>query len=151
MLWQVGIGFGIMVGIALDLAFFDVSVEYYGYAGVNWRLMLGSAAIPALLVMAIVFLCPESPCLHLSRGNHKKAFRSMQLLRKTNLQAARDLFLAYSLSLEEQNAQRGNGFFSLFAQLFTVPRNRRAMYAAQITMFMQQVRFSPPPRQLCII
>lgn len=54
------IAFGIFVGYAADLAFYHVP-DSSGITGLNWRLMMGSACLPAIIVVCFVFLCPESP------------------------------------------------------------------------------------------
>lgn len=59
MMWQMFTAFGIMVGYAADLAFYHVP-DVPHITGLNWRLMLGSAGFPALLVMSQVFFCPVS-------------------------------------------------------------------------------------------
>lgn len=133
MMWQMWTAFGIMMGYVMDLAFYYV--PDHGIEGLNWRLMLGSALIPALLVCAQVLWCPESPRWHLSRGEVSKAYECMRLIRNSEVQAARDLFYAHVLLLEEEELKRGN---LRIAELFTVPRNRRASMASFIVMFMQQ-------------
>jgi hypothetical protein len=52
--------FGIFVGYAADLAFYHVP-DKSGITGLNWRLMMGSACLPAIIVVCFVFFCPESP------------------------------------------------------------------------------------------
>lgn len=52
--------FGIMVGYAADLAFYKVP-DKHNITGLNWRLMMSSAMLPAVIVVCFVFLCPESP------------------------------------------------------------------------------------------
>ncbi|AOW07345.1 and other transporter-domain-containing protein [Yarrowia lipolytica] len=133
MMWQMWTAFGIMMGYVMDLAFYYV--PDHGIEGLNWRLMLGSALIPALLVCVQVIWCPESPRWHLARGEISKAYECMRVIRNSEVQAARDLFYAHVLLLEEEELKRGkNRFF----ELFTVPRNRRASWASFIVMFMQQ-------------
>lgn len=58
MMWQMWTAFGIMFGYVADLAFFQVPDKPH-ITGLNWRLMLGSAGFPALLLCLQVFLCPE--------------------------------------------------------------------------------------------
>ncbi|TBU25760.1 hypothetical protein BD311DRAFT_808927 [Dichomitus squalens] len=135
MMWQTWTAFGIMIGYVMDLAFQNVS-DPSGITGLKWRLMLGSAGIPALFVALQVFFCPESPRWYMKKGRHAKAFESLRRLRHTDVQAARDLYYMHVL-LEAENeisALTGNKFL----QLFTVPRNRRAVLASSIVMFMQQ-------------
>lgn len=124
-----------MLGYIADLAFYGVR-DVSGIVGLNWRLMMGSAALPAIVVFTFVFLCPESPRWYMSRGNHVKAFDSMSKLRYNKVQAARDIFYMHTL-LEAEKGTTVLGK-SKVKEMFTVHRNRRAMQASQILMFMQQ-------------
>ncbi|TFY64940.1 hypothetical protein EVG20_g5772 [Dentipellis fragilis] len=137
MMWQMWTAFGIMLGYAADLAFYKVPNRPH-ITGLNWRLMLGSAGLPAFALMAQVFFCPESPRWLMSKGRYDKAFESLVRLRHSPLQAARDLYLFPDihvlLETERELTQNRNRFL----ELFTVPRNRRATLAALIVMFMQQ-------------
>lgn len=85
--------------------------------------------------MTQVFLCPESPRWLIGQGRYDKAFESLVRLRKSKLQAARDLYYIHVLLEVEKEIQSGR---NLFIELFTVPRNRRATLASTIVMFMQQ-------------
>ncbi|GAA6016986.1 hypothetical protein JCM11491_006120 [Sporobolomyces phaffii] len=134
MQWQVWTAFGIMLGTVSSLAFYGVP-DSSGIVGLNWRIMLGSAAFPAFLVMAQVWLCPESPRWLIGRGRYADAYESLCRLRHTKLQAARDLFMINALLEEEANIATGR---LAIVELFTVPRNRRAALASGIVMFMQQ-------------
>jgi len=60
MMWQMWTAFGIMMGYVMSLAFFHVRDTKH-IRGLNWRLMLGSAGVPALFVLAQVYFLPESP------------------------------------------------------------------------------------------
>lgn len=135
MQWQMWTAFGIMVGYAADLAFYGVP-DKPNIQGLNWRLMMGSAMLPAVIVFTFVFLCPESPRWYMSKGRHEKAYRSMCKLRYNKLQAARDVFYMHTL-LEAENESMKLGQNKV-KEMFTVPRNRRAMQASEIVMFMQQ-------------
>lgn len=125
-----------MVGYAADLAFYNVS-DRHGITGLNWRLMMGSACLPAIIVVCFVFLCPESPRWYMSKGRHAKAYQSLVAVRYNKVQAARDVFYMYTL-LEAEKASVTLGGNKI-REMFTVPRNRRAMQASEIVMFMQQV------------
>jgi hypothetical protein len=127
---------GIMVGYAADLAFYKVP-DRPNITGLNWRLMMGSALLPAVIVFTFVFLCPESPRWYMSKGRHEKAYRSMCKLRYNKIQAARDVFYMHTL-LEAENESMTVGQNKV-KEMFTVPRNRRAMQASEIVMFMQQI------------
>ncbi|GAA5939641.1 hypothetical protein JCM3775_002075 [Rhodotorula graminis] len=136
MQWQVWTAFGIMLGTVASLAFYKVpDPTSAAITGLNWRLMLGSAALPAFFVMAQVYFCPESPRWLIGRGRYGDAYKSLCRLRHTKLQAARDLFLINALLEEEANIATGK---SAIVELFTVARNRRGALGAGIVMFMQQ-------------
>ncbi|KAM0286087.1 hypothetical protein ACHAQH_001095 [Verticillium albo-atrum] len=131
MQWQMWTAFGIMVGFAVDLAFFQVADE-----NLKWRLMLGSTTVPALIVCALAFLCPESPRHYMRKGKHLQAYQSMCKMRMTKVQAARDLF--YANALLEVEARKVGHSGNKLAKLFKVRRNRNAMMASEVVMFMQQ-------------
>lgn len=44
--------------------------------GLNWRLMLGSACLPAFFVMAQVYFCPESARWLIGKGRCRSLFFS---------------------------------------------------------------------------
>ncbi|KAI0075386.1 hypothetical protein K474DRAFT_1664337 [Panus rudis PR-1116 ss-1] len=134
MMWQMWTAFGIMIGNAMDLAFYHVKDTAH-VKGLNWRLMLGSAGVPALIIMTQVFACPESPRWLISKGRYDKAYESLLRLRHSPIQAARDLYYIHVLLEAEKEIESGR---NRFLELFTVPRNRRALLASTIVMFMQQ-------------
>jgi sugar porter (SP) family MFS transporter len=134
MQWQMWTAFGIMVGYASDLAFYYVP-DKHNITGLNWRIMMASAMLPAVIVCCFVFMCPESPRWYLSKGRHHSAFKSMIRLRHNKIQAARDIFYMVELLKAEESVQMGQ---NKLLELVRVPRNRRAMLASEIVMFMQQ-------------
>lgn len=73
----------------------------------------------------------------MSKGRHYKAYESMCKLRYLKVQAARDTFYMQTLLQAESEIQIGR---NKILELITVPRNRRALVASEIVMFMQQVR-----------
>jgi hypothetical protein len=75
----------------------------------------------------------------MSKGNHMKAYESMCRLRYNKVQAARDIFYMAELLKAEEEIKIGH---NKLVELVTVPRNRRAMLASEIVMFMQ-VSFYP--------
>lgn len=126
--------FGIMCGYAADLMFFQVG-HVAGIVGFNWRLMMASAMFPALVVCCFVFSCPESPRWYMSKKRYDKAYESMKTLRHHKIQAARDMYYMHTLLEAENSMKLGQ---NKILELITVPRNRRAMVASEIVMFMQQ-------------
>lgn len=137
MQWQTWTAFGIMLGYVADLVLYHVPIHVPHITGLNWRLMMGSAAIPALFVMVQVLFCPESPRWLMKKGKYQRAMQSFLRLRNTPLLAARDLYFAHCLLKEEEKIRRSKGPFP-FLELFTVPRNLRATVGATIVMFGQQ-------------
>ncbi|TIC96879.1 putative metabolite transport protein YwtG [Colletotrichum higginsianum] len=136
MQWQMWTAFGIMLGYVADLAFYYVP-DRGGIVGLNWRLMMGSAMIPAVLVCACCYMCPESPRWYLTQDRHSDAFKAMCQLRFEKVQAARDLFYANALLQAEKESQ-GIGKQNRLKEFFAVRRNRNAMIASEVAMFMQQ-------------
>ncbi|KAH8107850.1 MFS sugar transporter [Cristinia sonorae] len=134
MMWQMWTAFGIMIGNVMDLAFFHVP-DKHNITGLNWRLMLGSAGVPALIIMSQVYFCPESPRWLMSKGRYAEAYGSLLRLRHSDLQAARDLYYIHTLLETEKEISTGR---NKLTELFTVPRNRRAALASGIVMFLQQ-------------
>ncbi|KAI1906800.1 hypothetical protein LOZ12_000944 [Ophidiomyces ophidiicola] len=133
MMWQMWTAFGIMLGYIASVAFMDVRSPTI--PGFNWRLMLGSTAIPPFFVCIQVYLCPESPRWYMMRDRYQSAYTALCKLRPTRLQAARDLYYIHaSLRVEEKLRQ---GKF-LWREMFCVPRNRRAAQSSFFVMFMQQ-------------
>ncbi|KAJ8696572.1 hypothetical protein PTI98_006432 [Pleurotus ostreatus] len=134
MMWQTWTAFGIMIGYVSGLIFFRVP-DKPNITGLNWRLMMASAGIPALFIMAQVFFCPESPRWYMSKGRYDKAYESLSRLRHKPIQAARDLYYIHVLLEAEREISQGK---NRFLELFVVPRNRRATLASLIVMFLQQ-------------
>ncbi|CAI7584556.1 unnamed protein product [Penicillium pancosmium] len=132
MMWQMWTAFGIMLGNIMGVAFMNVGND------LNWRLMLGSTVVLPLIVCSQVYICPESPRWLIQHDKIPKAYENFKILRPTEIQAARDLYYAYVGVQLERKINRGKNFFTMFIELFTVPRNRRATLATWIVMFMQQ-------------
>ncbi|KAJ9193046.1 hypothetical protein DTO021D3_4952 [Paecilomyces variotii] len=132
MMWQMWTAFGIMLGNIMGVAFMSLSDD------LSWRLMLGSTVILPIIVCAQVYFCPESPRWLIEHGKINKAFQSFRVLRNSDIEAARDLYYAYVGIELEKKVNKGKNFFTMFIELFTVPRNARATLASWIVMFMQQ-------------
>ncbi|KAI1210457.1 uncharacterized protein F4807DRAFT_67183 [Annulohypoxylon truncatum] len=135
MQWQMWTAFGIMLGYVMDLAFFAVP-DLSGIIGLNWRLMMGSALIPAVIVCALVYFTPESPRWYLTKNRHLDAYKSICKLRYEKVQAARDLFyMDVLLQIENETLHLSQ---SKIKEFLTIRRNRNAMIASEVVMFMQQ-------------
>ena len=138
MSWQVWTAFGIMIGTCANLIFVHSGA-------MAWRLQFGSAFVPAVPLLLGIWFCPESPRWLLKKRRVAKAYKSLQRLRNSELQAARDLYfihaqLMYEDALIEESgiAKKGN-MFTRFVELATIPRLRRAAQASGVVMIAQQM------------
>ncbi|EGD94967.1 sugar transporter [Trichophyton tonsurans CBS 112818] len=132
MSWQLWTAFGIFLGFTANLVVKDVGT-------IAWRLQVGSAFIPAVPLVAMVYLCPESPRWYIKKGKISKAFHSLKRLRNHEIQAARDLYLIYSQIQIEAELAGDSNYVTRFFQLFTIPRVRRATLASFVVMIAQQM------------
>lgn len=106
---------------------------------IAWRLQLGSAFIPSLILMLGVFFCPESPRWLMKNGKIAEGFKSSCVLRAHPIIGARDYYYSYVIFLEEQTLAAGSTYFSRMADIFRIPRIRRANYGASTVMIAQQM------------
>ncbi|KWU46584.1 hypothetical protein RHOSPDRAFT_32042 [Rhodotorula sp. JG-1b] len=136
MQWQTWTAFGICLGTVSSLIFQNVP-DKPGITGLSWRLMLGSACLPAIFVCAQVYFTPESPRWLIGKNRHRKAWESLLRLRKTELSAAIDLYYTSKcIEMEEILAEQRSR--NRLIELFTIKRNLRAVRASAIVMFAQQ-------------
>ncbi|KAK4192384.1 hypothetical protein QBC35DRAFT_248363 [Podospora australis] len=132
MSWQMWTAFGIFLGTAFNLAVFNVP-------DINWRLMLGAPFIPAVPLLLLIYLCPESPRWYMKKNRYPEAWKSMVQLRNHPLQVARDMFYIHSQLELENQLLRNSTYAQRFGELFTIPRVRRASLAAFTVMIAQQM------------
>ncbi|KAJ5903398.1 Major facilitator superfamily domain general substrate transporter [Penicillium tannophilum] len=138
MSWQVWTAFGIFLGTCANLAVANTGK-------LSWRLQLGSAFIPAIPLVLGVWFCPESPRWLVIKGRHRDAYNSLLRLRRSSLQAARDLYMIHAQLVMEKGTLAESGYANTenalirFKELFTVPRLRRATQASGIVMIAQQM------------
>ncbi|KAF2006144.1 hypothetical protein P154DRAFT_603506 [Amniculicola lignicola CBS 123094] len=132
MSWQMWTAFGIFLGFCANLAVYKVPI-------IAWRLQIGSAFIPAVPLTLGIYFCPESPRWYIKKNRYRKAYNSLLRLRFTSLQAARDLYYIHAQLEVEANIIGKSNYVSRFAELFTVPRIRRATLASFVVMIAQQM------------
>lgn len=99
--------------------------------------MMGSAMIPAVIVCCLIPFYPESPRWYMTKERHGDAFKAICRLRHHRLQAARDLFYMH-VGLQAEREALAVGSQSRWKEFFTIRRNRNALVASEIVMFMQQ-------------
>ncbi|ETS82106.1 hypothetical protein PFICI_07108 [Pestalotiopsis fici W106-1] len=131
MSWQMWTAFGILLGTAINLAVF--------YAPHNWRLMLGAPFIPAVPLLCLIYLCPESPRWLMKKNRYTQAWKSLVVLRNNRIQVARDIYYIHAQLSIEMQLTRNSTYVKRFVQLFTIPRVRRANIAAFTVMIAQQM------------
>ncbi|KAH0031911.1 MFS general substrate transporter, partial [Aureobasidium melanogenum] len=88
--WQTFVAFGIFLGASANCIFNG-----------HWRWQIGIAFIPAVPLLCLCYVMPESPRWLARKGHYREAFLAFAELRATPLQAARDLFLVYVQSRVE--------------------------------------------------
>lgn len=136
MMWQFFVAVGIMFGYVAGLAFYHVGSHGIG-GGLNWRLILGSACIPAIIILFLIPFVPESPRWLMGKNRHKDSFDSLCQLRLARIIAARDTFYQHVL-LQEEKSYIGVSTWKRYVEMFTVRRNRNGTFAAWIILFLQQ-------------
>ncbi|KAJ5252537.1 hypothetical protein N7489_002947 [Penicillium chrysogenum] len=151
MMWQLFDALGIFLGFLCALIVMD-----------SWRVLLATAIIPAIVLLFLVFMCPESPRFLIQRNRYPEAYKSLLELRGTPIQAARDLYYIHAqLQTEavtvwdrhggnswwsegeqiyayQKWINKGN-FFKRMMYLATDKRTRRACTVASIVMASQQL------------
>ncbi|KAL2163600.1 hypothetical protein VTH06DRAFT_5658 [Thermothelomyces fergusii] len=101
--------------------------------------MLGAPFIPAVPLLCLIYLCPESPRWYMKKDRYVDAWKSMAKLRHHPIQVARDIFYIHSQLEIEFQLLRGSTYLTRFVELFTIPRVRRATLAAFTVMIAQQM------------
>ncbi|CAG8356015.1 unnamed protein product, partial [Penicillium nalgiovense] len=151
MMWQLFDALGIFLGFLCALIVMD-----------SWRVLLATAIIPAIVLLFLVFMCPESPRFLIQRNQYPGAYKSLLELRGTPIQAARDLYYIHAQLQTEAvtvwDRHEGNSwwsegeqiyayqkwinkgnFFKRMMYLATDKRTRRACTVASIVMASQQL------------
>ncbi|KAG6360786.1 hypothetical protein INS49_011853 [Diaporthe citri] len=132
MSWQLWTAFGICLGTCANLV--------VGRTGViSWRLQFGSAFIPAIPLMVLIFFCPESPRWYMKKNRYPQAMKSLLRLRNHAVQAARDLYYIHAQLEVEREIIHGSTYIQRCIELFTIPRLRRATLASFVVMIAQQM------------
>ncbi|KAI1441126.1 hypothetical protein F5Y02DRAFT_431428 [Annulohypoxylon stygium] len=148
--WQLWVSFGIMMGFVFNLIFYTVDDNK-----LTVQLILGSPCVPAVFLLIGLCFCPESPRYYMRRRtssyNPQKAYEILLKLRKTKLQALRDVYLVYkSVQLEEYSDDIDDGppqglfgyvrnYVLQYKQLFTQRRLRNALISSSIVALSQQL------------
>lgn len=131
--WQMFCAFGIFVGFVANFA-------VTGFGDNTWRLQLATPLIPTLPILTLVYTCPESPAWHIKKNSrYDLALISLQRLRNTELQAAKELYATYLQSQLKEESATKTPFWKQLLELLTIPRIRRATVASYTVMLSQQL------------
>ncbi|GME25686.1 Sugar/inositol transporter [Neofusicoccum parvum] len=131
MSFQLWVAFGIFIGFCSNLVFYDIGK-------LAWRFQLAAAFVPAIPILILVWLCPESPRWLLKKHRYQDSFNSFCRLRNSPVMAARDLYYAHCQITQENDAFGGTTLLRRLRELFTVPRLRRASLSGGLIMTAQQ-------------
>lgn len=123
--------FGIFLGTIVNIAVY--------YLNHNWRYMLGAPFIPAVPLLCLIYLCPESPRWYMKKNRYLDAWDSLIQLRNHPIQAARDMYSIHAVLEIERHIIGESTYATRFVELFTIPRVRRATLAAFTVMIAQQM------------
>lgn len=91
------------------------------------------------LLLVCIWKSVESPHWLVLRGEMHQAYMSLCRLRKTELQAGRDLYMIYVQTIPEQRCYGKSSFTTRFHQLVTLPRVRRALLPCIIISFYMSI------------
>jgi hypothetical protein len=75
----------------------------------------------------------------MKHGKYAKAHRSFVKLRAHPIIATRDYYYSYVIYKEELAVAGGSNYWSRMKDCFTIPRIKRANYAASTVMLAQQM------------
>lgn len=70
---------------------FSSNLIFMNVGRLAWRFQLAAAFVPAVLLLILIWFCPESPRWLMKKGRYQDSFRSFCRLRNTELMAAREL------------------------------------------------------------
>merc|ERR1712036_177439 len=107
----------------------------------GWRYMVGLGALPAIVLAAVLPLCPESP-RHLV--SHKKVDEAKKVLHQIFPQATPQMveskikFIQFSLEVSTGVLSDRSIWWQL-KQLFCIPANARALFTACAVMAISQL------------
>ncbi|GAB7358611.1 hypothetical protein MBLNU230_g3842t1 [Neophaeotheca triangularis] len=131
-LYQFNIALGEVLGYAVAAMFVTVPG--------NWRYILGSSGVFAIIMGVGMLFMPESPRFYMHVGKPYEAFKVWKRIRGTETLESREEFFLAKVSTEEEEAVVKAGRTSKYPWMdfFTKPRARRAIIYANIMIFLGQ-------------
>ncbi|KAI1079521.1 general substrate transporter [Whalleya microplaca] len=114
-----------------------------GFARVTggWRYMVGGGAIPAIVLIALLPFCPESPRQLILHGNPEEAKRVVRLIYPNGTDEDVDNKIQHITFHVEQAKQTnaGKSQWWVLKQLYVIPANLRALFSACGLMAVSQL------------
>lgn len=131
-LYQFNIALGEVLGYAVAAIFFEV----HG----GWRYMVGSSLIFSTALFIGMFFLPESPRYLVYRNKIGEAYNVWKRLRDINDPNNKLEFLEMRhAAIQEGERRKAESRFQVWFDLFTVPRNRRALVYAVMMVTLGQL------------
>lgn len=145
---------------------FTANLVVSGVGPTVWRWQTASSALPTIVLLSLIFVCPESPRFLMKHGRYTAAYRTLLALRGEPVITAKEmLYVHYQMDVEMRflrhkrrdaefatndnkaslkrafcsRSGRSINYWQKLGQLFTVKRIRRAMVAAVVCMVGQQL------------
>ncbi|KAG7195309.1 uncharacterized protein KQ657_003837 [Scheffersomyces spartinae] len=131
-LYQFSIALGEVMGYAIAAIFFEVKG--------GWRYMLGSSLVFSSILFAGLFFLPESPRWLAHKNRIGESFLVWKRLRDISDPDAQLEFIEMRQSAyEESERRKRESRLQAWSDLFTIPRNRRALVYASIMVSLGQL------------
>lgn len=131
-LYQFNIALGEVLGYAVAAIFYDV---HHG-----WRFMVGSSLVFSTILFIGLFFLPESPRWLALKKRYAMSYEVWCRLRDINDDNNKLEFLEMrhaALQEKERTAQESK--FQSWVELFSIPRNRRALFYAVVMVTLGQL------------
>ncbi|CAH0027289.1 unnamed protein product [Clonostachys rhizophaga] len=124
----------------------------FAYVSGGWRYMVGGGALPAILLGALLPFCPESPRQLIYFGKNEEAASVLRrIYPNATEQQVQDKIRLLNYHVDQSKTiNAGKSGWWVFKQMYTVPANLRALFAAcglmaisQLTGFNALMYYSP--------
>lgn len=117
--WQLFDAFGIFLGFTANLIVARVGPT-------AWRWQIASSVIPTIVLLSLIYVCPESPRFLMKRGHYRAAYNSLLLLRLHPILAAKELFYVHcQMGVENRFLARSRGHDVEFAPVPPEATNKK--------------------------
>lgn len=131
-MYQFNIALGEVFGFAIAAIFYDI----HG----GWRYMVGSSLVfSTILFIGLLFL-PESPRYLMYKGKVGESYNVWKRLRNADDESSKVEFLEMRHNaIIDEDRRAHESKFQVWMDLFTIPRNRRALFYAVLMVSFGQL------------